>query len=104
MIKDPDSVHCFMIVNVGMVVGKPIVDNNRIVGIKNARLTQANNEKKSVGFAPFFGNKEEIYLGNMEFMFWVLIDKQILDLYKQHMSGLIVTNQMPPAGPKLVKP
>lgn len=108
MIKDQDTLHCFTLSEVGIIIGKPIVDEHkRIIGIKNARLTQLNAEKRTVAFAPMFGNKEEMYLGNIKFMFCELIDKKIIELYKQHMSGIVVTNQMPavpPTGPKLVKP
>lgn len=96
--KDPKKVHGFIIPEIGMILGKPIIEGDNLIGIKDPRaLATKAAEKDKPGMkkiVPITGSPDEYFFSNKP-GFFELKDKGIIDLYTEQVTGIKITDRMP---------
>lgn len=92
---DKEKVHGFLLKELGMVVGKPIFNENNILsGIKNPRVLLVKKETREQKFSTLTGSPDNLFFFTKPPLFEIK-DKELLSLYSESVSGIKVTNQIP---------
>jgi len=102
--KNSKNLHGFFIEKIGLVLGKPLIDNNdNWIGIHSFRIVQINQQAKTAVLTQLLGNPESYFFSKFPDYFEIK-DDVIKEMYAENISGIKVTSQMPPVtGPTLVK-
>jgi hypothetical protein len=97
--KNPEKLHGFIIPEIGMILGKPIIEEDNLVGIKNPRVlatrpAERKDQPIMKKIIPLTGSPDEYFFSNKP-GFFEIKDKEIFALYAEQVSGIKITDRMP---------
>lgn len=90
------------VANVGLMIGKPVLDNSALVVLADPRILIVNQKENKYELIPLIGNPEEFIIGNSSYSYYTVKDQKIINKYIESTSNITVATTVP-SDPALVK-